>query len=295
MLDLNHLSEGERTSILEIVNEFSYQFHLSTDRLGSSNVTQHTIITTDEIPINTKQYRFPQIHKNEIETQVSSLLNSNIIQPSASPCNSPVWIVPKKSISSGELRWRMVIDYRKLNEKTVGDAYPLPNVTEILDQLGGAKYFSTLDLASGFHQIPVDPASKAKTAFSTPHGHYEFNRMPFGLKNAPATFQRVMDLVLSGLQGIELFVYMDDIVIYADSLDEHARKLKILLARLQNAGLTLQPEKCRFLQREISYLGHIITKEGVKPDPEKIREVRQFPVPKTKKKYKAISGARGLL
>ena len=168
VLDLNYLSEGERTSILEVVNEFSYQFHLSADRLGSSNVTQHTIITTDEIPINTKQYRFPHIHKNEIETQVSSLLNSNIIQPSASPYNSPVWIVPKKSNSSGESRWRMVIDYRKLNEKTVGDAYPLPNITEILDQLGGAKYFSTLDLASGFHQISADPASKTKIAFSTP-------------------------------------------------------------------------------------------------------------------------------
>lgn len=293
VLDLNHLGEDERTNILEIVNEFSYQFHLSTDRLGSSNVTQHIIVTTDEIPINTKQYRFPQIHKSEIETQVNSLLNSNIIQASASPYNSPVWIVPKKSNSSGEPRWRMVIDYRKLNDKTVGDAYPLPNITEILDQLGGAKYFSTLDLASGFHQIPVDPISKAKTAFSTPHGHYEFNRMPFGLKNAPATFQRVMDLVLSGLQGIELFVYMDDIVIYADSLEEHARKLRTLLARLQNSGLTLQPEKCRFLQREISYLGHVITREGVKPDPGKIRAVKQFPVPKTKKNIKQFLGLVG--
>ena len=190
------------------------------DKLGSTNVTQHTIITTDEVPIKTKQYRYPLVHKDEINKQVDSLLSSKIIQPSCSPYNSPVWIVPKKSDSSGKPKWRMVIDYRKLNKVTVSDAYPLPNITEILDQLGGAKYFSTLDLASGFHQIPVDPLSKPKTAFSTPHGHFEFNRMPFGLKNAPATFQRVMDLILTGLQGIELFVYMDDIVIYADSLEE---------------------------------------------------------------------------
>ena len=168
LLDLNHLNESERTSILEIINEFSYQFHLSADRLGSSNVTNHTIITTDENPINTKQYRFPQIHKTEIEKQVNSLLNSHIIRPSASPYNSPVWIVPKKSNSSGEPRWRMVIDYRKLNEKTVGDAYPLPNITEILDQLGGAKYFSTLDLASGFHQNSTRPHIQGKNSFFYP-------------------------------------------------------------------------------------------------------------------------------
>ena len=107
----------------------------------------------------------------------------------------------------------MVIDYRALNENTVGDAYPIPNITEILDLLGGSKYFSIMDLASGFHQIPMDSESKEKTDFSTPYGHLEFNRMPFGLKNAPATFQRVMDQVLTGLQGIELLVYMDDIVI----------------------------------------------------------------------------------
>ena len=150
-------------------------------------------------------------------------------------------MVPKKADSKGNRRWRMVIDYRMLNEKTVNDAYPLPNITEILDQLGAAKYFTVLDLASGFHQIPMDAQSKSKTAFSVPGGHYEFNRMPFGLKNAPATFQRCMDLVLSGLQGVELFVYMDDVVIYASSLTEHSRKLRNLLARLQNSNLTLQP------------------------------------------------------
>ena len=180
-----------------------------------------------------------------------------------------------------------------MNEKTVGDAYPLPNITEILDQLGGSKYFSIMDLASGFHQIPMDPESKEKTAFSTPYGHLEFNRMPFGLKNAPATFQRVMDQVLTGLQGIELFVYMDDIVIYATSLEEHSRKLKSLLGRLKTAGLALQPEKCYFLKREIAYLGHVITQEGVKPDPKKIEAVEKFPIPKNKRNIKQFLGLIG--
>jgi len=155
-------------------------------------------------------------------------LHDSIIEPSTSPYNSPLWIVPKKADSAGNKRWR--IDYRALNEKTIRDAYPLPNITDILDQLGNAKYFSVLDLASGFHQM--DPKDTPKTTFSIPYGHYQFKRMPFGLKNAPAIFQRLMDNILMGLQGNELFVYMDDIVIYARSLQEHATKFKQLMQRL---------------------------------------------------------------
>jgi len=187
----------------------------------------------------------------------------------------------------------MVIDYRTLNEKTIGDAYPLPNITDILDQLGNAKYFSVLDLASGFHQIPMDPKDAPKTAFSTPYGHYQFKRMPFGLKNAPATFQRLMDNVLSGLQGNELFVYMDDIVIYARSLKEHEVKFNRLMARLREANLKLQPDKCEFLRKEVAYLGHIISEEGVKPDPHKIKAVINFPAPRNPKNIKQFLGLVG--
>ena len=292
-LDLNTLNEEERTSLLSIFNQFPCQFHLSTDKLGHTDIVKHKIITTDEKSINVKQYRYPHIHKEEIQKQVSNLLENDIIEASSSPFNSPLWIVPKKADSQGKVKWRMVIDYRALNEKTISDAYPLPNITDILDQLGGAKYFSTLDLASGFHQIPMDPASKSKTAFSTPFGHYEYKRMPFGLKNAPATFQRLMDQILSGLQGIELFVYMDDIVIYSSSLEEHGEKLKKLLGRLQTAGLTLQPEKCHFLRKEIAYLGHVITQDGVKPDPRKIEAVKKFPRPKTRRNIKQFLGLIG--
>jgi hypothetical protein len=135
----------------------------------------------------------------------------------------------------------MTIDYRTLfSEKTIGNAYPLPNITKILDQLGSAKYFSVFDLASGFHQIPMYESDAQKTAFSTPHGHYHFNRMPFGLKNAPATFQRLMDQILSGLQRTDMFVYLDDIVLYASSLAEHQSKFNKLAERLRKANLKLQ-------------------------------------------------------
>jgi hypothetical protein len=157
----------------------------------------------------------------------------------------------------------MVIDYRTLNDKTIGDAYPLPNITEILEQLGSAKYFSVFDLALGFHQIPMHESDAQKTAFSTPHGHYHFNRMPFGLKNASAIFQRLMDQILSGLQGTDMFVYLDDIL-YASSLTEHQSKFNKLTERLRKAYPKLQPDKCEFLRKEVNYLGRIISEHGVK-------------------------------
>lgn len=126
-----------------------------------------------------------------------------------------------------------MIDFRKLNDKPIGDAYPLPNITDILDQLGKVRYFSCFDLASSFHQIPMDPQDSAKTAFSTSNGHFEYKKMPFGLKNAPATFQRLINNVLTGLQGNICFVYLDDILIYAESLEEHKQKIMQLFERLK--------------------------------------------------------------
>jgi len=193
---------------------------------------------------------------------VEDLMKNDVIKPSNSPYNSPIRVVPKKPDSQGNKRWRMVIDFRALNEKTIEDAYPLPNITEILDQLGSARYFSIFDLASGFHQIPMHESDAQKTAFSTPHRHYQFNRMPFGLKNAPATFQRLMDQVLSTLQENNMFVYLDDIVIYAASLIEHQIKFHKFAERLRQANLKLQPDKCEFLQKEVSYLGHVIGKRS---------------------------------
>lgn len=183
----------------------------------------------------------------------------------------------------------MVIDYRSLNEKTVPDAYPLPNISEILDQLGSAKYFSTFDLKSGFHQVPMHPDDAQKTAFSTPFGHYEFK----SLRNAPATFQRLMNSVLSGLHGSEMFVYLDDIVIYASSLHEHEIKFKKMANRLRAANLSLEPSKCNFLRKEVAYLGHIITEQGVRPCPDKITCVQNFPTPHNTRTVREFLGLAG--
>jgi len=293
LLRLDSLNSEEKDSLISLIQDHSDRFHLPFDELEHTNATQHFIPTINEIPIHTKQYRFPPIHKEEINKQITELLNDNIIEYSNSPYNSPIWIVPKKPDSARNKRWRIVIDYRALNEKTIGDVYPIPNITDILDQLGNAKYFSVLDLASGFHQIPMDPKDAPKIAFSTPYGHYQFKRMPFGLKNAPATFQRLMDNVLSDLQGNELFVYMNDIIIYARSLKEHEIKFNRLMARLKDANLKLQPDKCEFLRKEVAYLGHIISEKGVKPDPNKIKAVTNFSIPRSPKNIKQFLGLVG--
>lgn len=293
LLQLNHMNTEEKEEVESLVSEYADIFHLPNEHLHATKRTTHKIHTTDEIPINTKQYRYPPAHKDEISRQVKEMLDDGIVQNSESAYNSPLWVVPKKPDSQGNKRWRLVIDFRALNEKTIGDAYPLPNITEILDQLGGAKYFSVFDLASGFHQIPMDDKDRHKTAFSTPHGHYEYNRMPFGLKNAPATFQRLMDQTLSGLQGNEMFVYLDDIVIYARSLSEHRTKFVKLAERLRKADLQLQPDKCQFLRKEVNYLGHLITEKGTLPDPCKLVAVRNFPRPKNAKNIKQFLGLTG--
>lgn len=292
-LRLDHLNNEERDSLVYLCKEYNHIFHLEGDKLSVTDTITHEIPTTSNESINTKSYRYPEALKGEVNKQIDKLLEEGIIKPSSSPWNSPVWIVPKKLDASNERKWRLVIDFRKLNEISIGDVYPLPQISDILDQLGHSKYFTTLDLASGFFQIKLSPKDQAKTAFSVPLGHYEYTRMPFGLKNAPATFQRMMNNVLTGLQGIKCFVYLDDIVIYGSSLEDHNIKLKEVFERLSKHNLKLQPNKCEFLKTEVMYLGHLITRDGVKPDPKKVEVVQNYPVPKSPKQIKSFLGLAG--
>jgi len=160
------------------------------------------------------------------------MLKDDIIQPSTSPWNSPILVIPKKVDAAGKQKWRIVVDFRRVNEATIGDNFPIPLISEILDTLGNSKYFSTIDCASGFLQIPVKLEDRPKTAFSAAYGHYEYKRMPMGLKCAPSTFQRLMSTVLSGMQELKSLVYLDDIIILGEHLKVHNERLRDVLARL---------------------------------------------------------------
>lgn len=288
-----HLNDEEKSSLHKIISEYDDIFHVEGDSLSTTNLTEHEINTGDHPPISVKTYRYPEVHKSEVEKQIKKFLKEGIIRPSLSPWSAPLWVVPKKLDASGEIKWRVVIDYRKLNNVTVGDAYNLPNITEILDQLGHSIYFTILDLVSGFHQIPMKKEDIPKTAFTTPSGHYEFTRMPFGLKNAPARFQRMIDIALIGLNHLQCFTYLDDVIIFAKSISDHEIKLKSVFDRLRLNNLKLQPDKCEFMRHEVTYLGHVISEHGVKPNPEKIQVVENYPIPSNVKEIKQFLGLCG--
>lgn len=290
----NNLNEEEKTKLLNLLCKYSDVFHIDEHvPLTATNAVKHKIRTKDNIPVYTKSYRYPFSLKEEVQNQIDKMLNQGIIQHSNSPWSSPIWIVPKKLDASGNKKWRLVVDYRKLNEKTIDDRYPVPNITDILDKLGRCQYFSTIDLASGFHQIEMSPEDVEKTAFSVDGGHYEFVRMPFGLKDAPATFQRYMDNTLREHIGKTCLVYMDDIIVFSTSLQEHLVNLDKIFNTLRFYNLKVQVDKCEFLQKEVAFLGHVVTPERVKPNPQKIDVIKNWPLPKNEKELKGFLGVVG--
>lgn len=183
---------------------------------------------------------------------------------------------------------RLCVDYRKLNQKTIRDAFPLPRIEESLDALHGSSLFSTCDLASGFHQIAMSLTDQHKTAFVTPFGLFEYTRMPFGLCNSPATFQRLMQHVFSELVFQILLVYLDDIVIYSRTIDEHISRLNTLFHKLREHGLKLNPSKCHYFRGEIQYLGYTVSAKGVSTSQDKVKVVQDWPKPKNSQGFKIL-------
>ena len=255
--------------------------------LGVSHSVHHTIDTGDAPPQRQQYYRTTPANRIEQEKQIKEMLQNDIIEPSDSLWQSPVVLVKKKS---GE--YRFAVDYRRVNSVTKQISQPLPRLESMFDALGDAKpkFFSTLDMSSGFWQIALDPETKHKSTFTCQMGNFSFKRMPFGLVNAPASYTLMMNKVLQGLTWKFLLCYMDDILVYSKTFEEHLQHLDLVFGRLREANLKLKPSKCHFATEKVLYLGHYISSKGIHVNDDKIKAVKDFPKPKTVRKLRGFLG-----
>ncbi|UYV81232.1 hypothetical protein LAZ67_20000415 [Cordylochernes scorpioides] len=255
------------------------------DYKGRTHLVRHKIKTNSDIPIRKNPYRVSLREREIINNQIDKMLKKGIISHSSSPWASPVILVKKKDGT-----FRFCVDYRNLNSITVKDQYPLPRIDDCFDSLHGSRYFTSLDLCSGYWQVEVEEQDREKTAFVTPDGLYHFNVLPFGLCNGPATFERLMDNILRTHKWKICLCYLDDVIVFSEDLPSHLTRLKTILGCLRKAGLTLNLSKCRFAYEELLLLGHVVSKEGITPDPEKIASIKDFPALKTIKNVRAFLG-----
>ena len=278
----------QQQQLNELFKEFQDVFSQGEDDLGNTPLLEHGIETHGPPLRQPYRRQNPAVHREEM-AQVQQMLPSNVIRPSNSPWASPVVMVRKRD---GSLRF--CVDFRQLNAATVKDAHPLPRIDDLLDALHGAKWFSTLDLKSGYWQVPISEQDKAKTAFRTSSGQlFEFNQVPFGLCNTPATFSRLMDRVLAGLHWETCLFYLDDIIVFSSTWEEHLARLREVFERLRHAKLKLGAAKCTFAAKEVSYLGHRVTEEGLLPDPSLLAAIRDIPPPKTAMEVRSFLGLAG--
>ena len=298
------ISEDTRRKFEELKVQFPKVFSLNNEDIGHTQLVTMDINTGDSPPVCQKPYTLPLKHYNWVQQEIETLEHAGVIRKSISPWASPIVIVPKKSAPGEPPHRRMCIDFRKLNDlqpkvhhadsQTGGNIslVPLPKIDEMYGRLKGAKYFTTLDLRSGYYHIGLSKGSKAKTAFITPFGKYQFEVVPFGLAQAPAYFQQLISMVLQDCSEFTM-AYLDDIIIFSRNEHEHLKHIQIIFQKLIDAGLKLKESKCDFFKKEIHYLGHLISSEGIHPLPEKLDTIHNMPRPKTPKEIKQFLGLCG--
>ncbi|XP_067351030.1 uncharacterized protein [Channa argus] len=282
------LSEEWKNRITQRLNAYSDVFSHHDLDFGHATKTKHSIKLKDETPF---KHRPRPIHPQDydaVRRHLQTLLDAGIIRESESPFSSPIVIVRKKN---GDVR--LCVDYRRLNMQTIKDAYALPNLEESFSAMNGSQWFSVMDLKSGYYQIEMEESDKPKTAFVCPLGFWEWNRMPQGITNAPSTFQRLMEKCMGDMHLREVLVFIDDLIVFSKTLEEHEVRLTNVLDRLRDNGLKLSPEKCRFAQTSVRYLGHIVSRNGVETDPQKIEALKTWPRPQTLKELKSFLGFSG--
>jgi len=285
-IDLSGLSVKQRNEVRKVLREESEVFVVNNDVIGDVEASGMKIRLKDDIPIQANYNSIPKKLYKELKTCIEDLKNKSWIVNSESAYSSPVVAVRKKD---GSLR--ICCDYRKLNANTIPDRHPLPRIQDLIDNLGGNQYFSLLDQSKAYHQLHLDPKSQHLTAFITPWGFYEWVRIPMGLMNAPATFQRFMEKVLEGFRDEFAVPYLDDLLVYSSTFEDHLKHLKLVLQRLKAYGIKIKASKCQLFKREVSYLGRLISSEGYMIDPKNVESVTS----KINKVPKNISELRSLL
>ena len=278
----DHISPGDKEQLLALLLEYADVFSVKSGDLGRTSMLQHRIDTGNSLPIHLPPRRLPQARREEARRLMQEMADAGVIEPSEGPWSSPVVLVRKKD---GSIRF--CVDYRKVNAVTRKDAYPLPRVDDTLDTLGGSTFFTTLDLASGYWQVEVAVEDRPKTAFTTPEGLYQFKVMPFGLCNAPATFQRLMDRVLGGLKWSSCLVYLDNVIVVGRTYLCHVASV---LRWLREAGLKLKPAKCNFCKQQVTFLGHVVSAQGIATDPSKTNAISKWPTPQSRRELQQFLG-----
>ena len=277
--------------IEDLLWKHRHVFALSHNDLGKCDVTDHHIELEDKTPIRGKYRRIPPHHYDAVKLEIEKLAEAGVIEPSNSPWSSPISIAVKKDNSI-----RICLDFRKINSLTRKDAKSIPNIEEMFDTLSGKRIFSSLDLLQGFHQIPLSNSCKEYTAFTAGNlGFYQYTRMPFGLCNATATFQRTMETVLQDLLRAICLVYIDDVVVYSDTAYEHLKNLDIVFNRLHQHGLRLKPSKCVLFRNKLNFLGHTISDEGISKDQSKVEAIKVWKEPTSVRELRSFMGLTGFL
>ena len=289
----DHYNNNESPPTAEaesLLSEFSDVFPSQLpNQLPPRRDVDHRIELTQTSPPTLRSvYRMSSTELDELKKQLDELVASGFIKPSKSPFGAPVLFVKKKDGSM-----RMCVDYRDLNRITVKNRYPLPRVDELFDRLRGAKYFSKIDLRSGYHQVRIDPDDVHKTAFRTRYGHYEFLVLPFGLTNAPATFMHLMQSIFGPHLDSFVIVFLDDILIFSKTLQEHRKHVRIVLELLRNNKLYAKKSKCEFFKQSISFLGHVVSGEGISMEKDKVKAIQEWPIPTNVAAIRSFLGLAG--
>lgn len=281
----SQLTEDEKFRVHGLISQYSDIFVGPDNVLGQTDLVEHKIDVRDAKPIKMQPRRLPISQREIADKEIESMLQAELIEPSTSPWAAPIVLVKKKDNTT-----RFCVDYRKINSVTVLDSYPLPRIDESLERLSGANFYCTLDLAQGFYQVKMSDEHKPLTAFTTHRGLFQFRVMPFGLANSPKTFERLMELVLSGLQFDRCLVYLDDVVVFGKDFTETYRNLASVFDRFKGANLKLKPRKCKLFQNEVRYLGHVVSAAGIKCDPEKLDSIKSWPTPRSVSDVRSFLG-----